>query len=49
MVTGLTIAGCLLLHELIIRRVAILRPLFGLKTVPVASRPKRHLKVASSG
>lgn len=26
-----TVAGCLLLHELLIRRIAILRPLFGLK------------------
>lgn len=28
-----TIAGCLLLHELLIRRIALLRPLFGLKRV----------------
>ena len=33
-----TIAGCLLLHEMLIRRVAWLRPLFGLKP-PAASRP----------
>lgn len=32
-----TIGGCLLLHELVIRRVSWLRPLFGLK--PKASRP----------
>ena len=29
-----TIAGCLLLHELLIRRIALLRPLFGLKRMP---------------
>ena len=32
--TGLTLAavlGCVLLHELVIRRVRLLRPLFGLK------------------
>lgn len=28
-----TIAGCLLLHELLIRRIGLLRPLFGLKPV----------------
>jgi len=33
-----TIAGCLLLHEMLIRRVAWVRPLFGLKP-PAASRP----------
>ncbi|WP_374557179.1 acyltransferase [Thermomonas sp.] len=33
-----TIAGCLLLHEMLIRRVAWLRPLFGLKPA-AASRP----------
>lgn len=33
-----TIAGCLLLHEMLIRRVAWMRPLFGLKP-PAASRP----------
>lgn len=31
LVIGGTIAGCLLLHEFVIRRVDILRPLFGLK------------------
>lgn len=29
-----TIAGCLLLHEFVIRRVGVLRPLFGLKRKP---------------
>ncbi len=43
----ITVIGCLLLHELIIRRFAILRPLFGLKLVP-QTRPsqKRRLQVA---
>lgn len=31
LVIGGTVAGCLLLHEFLIRRVAVLRPLFGLK------------------
>ena len=31
LVIGLTIAGCLLLHELVIRRASWLRPLFGLR------------------
>ncbi len=31
LVLGGTIAGCLLLHEFVIRRVGVLRPLFGLK------------------
>lgn len=31
LVIGGTIAGCLVLHELVIRRVGFLRPLFGLK------------------
>ena len=35
---GLTIAGCLLLHDLVIRRIAVLRPLFGLKRVSRAAR-----------
>ena len=34
LVVGGTIAGCLLLHELVIRRSAWLRPLFGLKPRP---------------
>ena len=38
LVIGLTIAGCLLLHELVIRRIAVLRPLFGLKRVSRAAR-----------
>jgi hypothetical protein len=32
LVAGGTVAGCLLLHEFLIRRIAWLRPLFGLKT-----------------
>ena len=41
-----TVAGCLLLHELLIRRVALLRPLFGLRfkvpmTYPVLVRDAR--------
>ncbi|MGL6160266.1 acyltransferase family protein [Microbulbifer sp.] len=32
-----TIAGCLLLHEFLIRRFAILRPLFGLKPLPAGA------------
>lgn len=31
LVLGGTIAGCLLLHEFVIRRIGVLRPLFGLK------------------
>lgn len=34
LVSGGTIAGCLLLHEFVIRRVGVLRPLFGLKRRP---------------
>lgn len=34
-----TVGGCLLLHELVIRRVALLRPLFGLKLRTSKSRP----------
>lgn len=33
-----TVAGCLFLHELVIRRVPLLRPLFGLKPVRPATR-----------
>lgn len=29
-----TVLGCLLLHEFVIRRIAVLRPLFGLKLIP---------------
>ena len=36
-----TVAGCLLLHEYLIRRVRWLRPLFGLKAAAVI-RPSRH-------
>ena len=38
--TAITIAGCFLGFE-IIRRVAVLRPLFGLKAAGTASRPRR--------
>lgn len=38
LVTGATVAGCLLLHELVIRRVAPLRPPFGLRLAPVPTR-----------
>jgi hypothetical protein len=34
LVLGGTIAGCLLLHEFMIRRIGVLRPLFGLKRRP---------------
>lgn len=34
LVVGGTVAGCLLLHEAVIRRVPVLRPLFGLKGLP---------------
>lgn len=40
LVIGLTIAGCLLLHELVIRRVRFLRPLFGLRAMPRALSPR---------
>lgn len=36
-----TVLGCLLLHEFVIRRVALLRPLFGLKLVPRRMLPLR--------
>jgi peptidoglycan/LPS O-acetylase OafA/YrhL len=35
-----TLAGCYLIYEFIIRRVAWLRPLFGLKAAPINSRNK---------
>src|SRR5690606_11912245 len=38
-VTG-TIAGCLLLHEGLIRRTGWLRPLFGLKALPRTAAPR---------
>ena len=38
LVTLCTVGGCLLLHELVIRRVAFLRPLFGLKPKPKAQK-----------
>lgn len=46
LVVGITVAGCLLLHEFVIRRVAWLRPLFGLKAAaPVTSpRPVRTVE-----
>lgn len=34
LVLGITIAGCFVLHEFVIRRIGVLRPLFGLKAVP---------------
>jgi hypothetical protein len=33
-VVGGTVAGCLLLHEFVVRRNRVLRPLFGLKAMP---------------
>jgi hypothetical protein len=33
LVLGGTVAGCYVLHEFVIRRVAFIRPLFGLKPV----------------
>ena len=48
LVLTLTTSGCLLLHELVIRRTAILRPLFGLKAVLLppaqASTAERRLR-----
>ncbi len=45
-ILGGTIVGCALLHELLIRRLPWLRPLFGLRPVPDAGRsavpPRRH-------
>ena len=38
LVVGGTVAGCLALHEFLIRRVAFLRPLFGLKAAKRTSR-----------
>lgn len=48
LVIALTVSGCLLLHELVIRRVAILRPLFGLKGVPRAALSKQQMHAAGS-
>lgn len=42
-----TVAGCLLLHESVIRRVAVLRPLFGLK-LPVTPRDRAPVAGARS-
>ncbi|MGY0798605.1 acyltransferase family protein [Lysobacter sp. A286] len=36
-----TIAGCLVLHEFVIRRTAVLRPLFGLKRPPISLKRLR--------
>lgn len=36
-----TLSGCLLIHELLIRRVRWLRPLFGLRADPLSSAPAR--------
>lgn len=38
LVVGGTVAGCLLLHEFVIRRNRVLRPLFGLKATPRHAR-----------
>jgi len=44
-----TVAGCLLLHEFVIRRIAWLRPLFGLKRQnPPIARPRRAMEAACS-
>lgn len=37
-VVGGTVAGCLLLHEFVVRRNRVLRPLFGLKAMPRHAR-----------
>lgn len=44
LVTLLTVAGCALLHDLVIRRVTVLRPLFGLGLVPRGARLERRPK-----
>ena len=41
LVIGGTFAGCALLHELVIRRVACLRPLFGLKPAGASRLPRK--------
>jgi surface polysaccharide O-acyltransferase-like enzyme len=40
LVVGGTAAGCLLLHECLIRRSPLLRPLFGLKAMPLPARSR---------
>ncbi|MFZ4213850.1 hypothetical protein ACOZB2_20765 [Pantoea endophytica] len=40
---GGTVGGCLLIHELLIRRVRWLRPLFGLRAEPPAASKARTL------
>lgn len=47
-ILGGTIAGCALLHELLIRRVRWLRPLFGLKPLPAAARSIAPLRRRAS-
>lgn len=49
LVIGLTVSGCLLLHEFLIRRVGFLRPLFGLKLVPRARPRTQGLQPAGRG
>ncbi|MGH8085631.1 MAG: acyltransferase family protein [Lysobacter sp.] len=44
LVIALTLLGCLVLHEFVIRRIAVLRPLFGLKLVPRTVRPLRDAR-----
>ncbi len=47
LVIGGTIAGCLLLHELVIRRIGFLRPLFGLKRKCNSNRVQAELPPAA--
>lgn len=47
LVIGVTIIGCLALHEFVIRRVGVLRPLFGLKAARDV-RAVRHLATADT-
>jgi hypothetical protein len=39
LVLGITIIGCLVLHEFLIRRVSWLRPLFGMRRQQAEGRP----------
>jgi hypothetical protein len=41
-VTGLTLVGCFLIHEFILRRIYWLRPLFGMKIKPKTLKIKEH-------
>jgi len=45
---SITIGGCLVLHEFVVRRVSWLRPLFGLKSKTTADKPLQ-LKANYSG